>query len=345
LATQSRAANSGLTDFEIADLLEEQPYCFRFFQAVRLLEHISRNRQSIGKFVPPASEAVHFGVPATLAFPASEIQSITYAENQPAKMTVNFMGLTGPSGILPHYYTELVAARLVAGDRTLADFLDIFNHRLISLFYRAWAKYHFSLAYEQSDIDRFSRELLALIGLGTPGLQSRQDVLDDSFIYYTGLLMGHCRSATNLQQLIADYFDVNVEIEEFAGSWYALDSEMQTCMDESEADSNQLGFGVIAGDEIWHDESGIRIKLGPLSLDQYVAFLPGGEAHKRLQSLTRFFSGDELDFEIQLFLRRQQVPACELGAESPVNPRLGLLTWIKSAPFQHEADTVFRLQG
>ena len=126
----------------------------------------------------------------------------------------------------------MIAAREREGDRTLSDFLDIFNHRLISLFYRAWAKYRFSVGYEKADTDRFSLQLLALIGLGTLHLQNRQKFLDDSLIYYAGWLMPHSRSAASFKQIISDYFNVNLEIEEFAGSWYKLDTQIQTCLDE-----------------------------------------------------------------------------------------------------------------
>jgi type VI secretion system protein ImpH len=325
-------------------MLEEQSFSFSFFQAVRLLERMYPDRQPVGNFAQPSSEAVRFAVPATLQFPASEVQAITWRDDGPPQMTVNFFGLTGPSGVLPLYYTELIAGRLTEGDRALNDFLNIFNHRFISLFYRAWAKHHFSVAYEKAESDRFSMHLLGLIGLGTPGLQDRQNLPDDFFIYYAGLLARHPRSAVDLKQIIADYFDAPVEIEEFAGSWCKLDPAIQTCLGEEDSDSSRLGFGVIAGDEVWQDESTVKIKLGPLPLEQYLEFLPGGGAHEALRTLTRFFSGNELDFELELMLHRDAVPKCVLGAEGPEAPRLGWVTWVKSLPYEADAaHTTLRL--
>jgi type VI secretion system protein ImpH len=217
---------------------------------------------------------------------------------------------------------------------------------LISLFYRAWEKYRFTVRYEKQEAenDRLSLHLLALLGLGTPGLQRRQAIPDESFIYYAGLLMGHSRSATALKQVIADYFQVDVEIQEFTGSWYSLDSHLQTRLDEALDDSMRLGFGAIAGDQIWQDESTVRIKIGPVGLEQYLEFLPGGGAHRALQAWTRFFSGDELDFELQLVLKKEEVPKPELGAEGEAAPRLGWVTWMKSIPFGYDAaDTILRL--
>ena len=122
-----------------------------------------------------------------------------------------FMGLTGPLGVLPLAYTELVMERLRARDTTLRDFYDVFNHRMISLFYQAWEKYRFQIPYERGERDRFSHHVLALLGLGTPGLEDRQDVPDDSLLFYSGLLASHARSATGLRQLLEDYFGVAVE--------------------------------------------------------------------------------------------------------------------------------------
>src|SRR5204863_7315346 len=108
-------------------------------------------------------------------------------------------------------------------DHTLASFLDIFNHRMVSLFYQAWEKYRFTIAYERGERDRFSHHLLDLIGLGTPGLHERQAVPDDSLLFYSGLLSLHPRSATALRQILIDYFAVPVQIEQFVGCWQGLD--------------------------------------------------------------------------------------------------------------------------
>jgi type VI secretion system protein ImpH len=155
--------------------------------------------------------------------------------------------------------------------------------------------------------------------------------------------MGHSRSAAVLKQLIADYFDVEVEIQEFAGSWFRLDERMQTRLDEG-MDSGRLGFGAVVGDEVWQDESTVRIKIGPLGLDEYLEFTPGGAAYRALQAWTRFFSGDEVTFELQLVLKKDEAPGCVLGAEGAAAPRLGWVTWVKSRSFLHDAeDTILQL--
>jgi len=329
---------------EIWDELERQPYCFNFFQAVRLLERLMPQREPVGKFVNPSREVARFGAHPSVTFPPSQIHSITFPDRGPARMAVNFMGLTGPLGVLPHYYTELVIARVRAKDTAMRDFLDIFNHRIISLFFQAWQKYRFTVAYERGERDRFSHHVLDLIGLGTEGLQNRQSVADDSLIYYAGLLAQWPRSASALRQILADYFEVPVEIEQFAGGWFKLDRETQCCFEDGISISAQLGVGAVVGDEIWDQQSRVRVKLGPLTLDQYQDFLPNGTAYRPLCGLLGFFAGSEFDFEVQLVLRRDEVPSCELGVEGAATPQLGWVTWMKAAPFARDpGDTILQI--
>ncbi len=329
---------------EIWDALEREPFCFNFFQAVRLLERLMPDREPVGLFVNPAREVVHFGANSTFAFPPSQVHTLERVENGPARMTVNFMGLTGPSGVLPHYYNELVITRGRAKDHAIGDFFDIFNHRMISLFFQAWQKYRFTVAYERGQRDRFSHHMLDLLGLGTEGLQNRQNVADDSLIYYAGLLAQQPRSASALRQVLTDYFDVPVEIEQFAGGWFKLDRETQCCLQDQLSSSEQVGLGAVVGDEIWDQQSSVRVQLGPLTLTQYLDFLPNGTAYQPLLGLLGFFAETEFDFEVQLILKRDEVPPCELGAEDGPVPQLGWVTWMKSAPFPRDpGDTVLQI--
>ncbi|MGA2328677.1 MAG: type VI secretion system baseplate subunit TssG [Bryobacteraceae bacterium] len=342
------AAEGGRSDLTIAQRaleqqLTDEPYCFEFFQAVRLIERFT-HRTPVGLFANPRDEVARFGVHNTLIFPASEILSLTWREEGPPLMRVNFMGLTGPLGALPLYYTQLVSERIRARDTALCDFLDIFNHRIISLFYQAWEKYRFSLEYERGGRDPFSHHLLDFIGLGTDGLQDRQKVADQSLMYYAGLLGQQPRSAVALRQLLEDYFDVPVAVEQFAGAWYRLTPEMQCCLEREPSDSERVAVGAVVGDEIWDEQTRVRIVLGPLTLERYLDFLPNGTAFEPLRGLTRFFSGDQLDFEVQLVLKRGEVPACELGREDSEAPLLGWVSWAKSAPMPRDpGDAVLEL--
>ena len=343
MAAASGTENLALTRHSVEDRLFAEPYCFEFVQAVRLLRQFYPHRAGVGLFRDPQSEAVRFGVRPSLIFPASEVHELEERKAGPPLMRVNFMGTIGPLGVLPIYYTELVIQRQMARDRTLRDFLDIFHHRMISLFYRAWQKYRFIVAYEQREEDKFSQYLLDVIGMGTAGLQNRQNVNDHSLLFYAGFLAQQPRSAESLRLLLRDYFDVPVRVEQFLGAWYSLDLPSQCNLDEN-SDSELLGFGAVVGDEIWDPQSRVRVILGPLSLKRYLEFLPSGTAYQPLRTLVRFFGGDELDFETQLILRRNETPGCELGATGDGAPQLGWVSWSKThSMLQDPNQTILQL--
>ncbi|MGH7931828.1 MAG: type VI secretion system baseplate subunit TssG, partial [Candidatus Binataceae bacterium] len=215
------AAESRRTDPSLADLLFEEGYRFDFFQAVRLLELVYNDRKPVGRQAGPAEEVVRFRSHLTLSFPASAIQEIEPARDGdapiPARMTAAFMGLAGPLGVLPFHYTELLLERARRKDPSLRDFLDIFNHRIISLFYRAWEKYRFYIGYERTaasaqGYDNFSLHIFDLLGMGTGGLRGRLEFGDQALLYYGGLLAQHPRSAAAVGSVLHDYFGVPVEV-------------------------------------------------------------------------------------------------------------------------------------
>ena len=346
MGTESGTISSNLAASEVGEKLRREPFSFNFFQAVRLLERFFPERTSVGQFAHPNTEVARFAAHPSLAFPASQIQAMDWPDDKPVEMTVNFMGLTGPEGVLPNVYTTLLIERMRANDFSPRDFLDVFNHRIISLFYRAWRKYRFDVACEEGERDLFSRHLLSLLGLGTEGLRDRQAVSDDTLIYYAGLLAQRPRSAQALQQILADFFNVPVQIEQFAGGWYRLDPQTQCRLSEGNSESEELGFGAVVGDEVWNQQSKVRVVLGPLTLERYAEFLPGGRSWEPLQAWVRFFSNDEWDFEVKLILEREQVPACTLGAEGASGPQLGWVSWVKSVPFSRDPDdTVLALKA
>lgn len=324
--------------------LRQESVEFDFFQAVRLLNRLLADRTPVGRLSDPGTETVRFGAAPEFGFPPSQISSLEWPEGAQPRMDVNFMGLTGPQGVLPLYYSALLRERLRARDGSMRAFLDIFNHRAISLFYRAWEKHHFTVAYERNEKDSLSPHLMDLLGLGTPGLSSRQTVADEALLFRCGLLVAHARSAAAMRALLIDYFDVPVEIEQFVGRWHPIDKDTQCCFSETGADSERLGFGTVVGDEIWDQQSAVRIRLGPLTMEQYLGFLPDGAAYQPLRALVRFFAGNEFDFEVQLVLKKEEAPPCALGVESPTAPRLGWMTWARTAPLQRDPDdTVLKI--
>jgi len=340
MATQSRGTDPGLTQD-----LTQRGFRFDFFQAVRLLARVYPDRQPVGWSASPSKEVVRFRAHQSLAFPPSAIHQISQArdERRPAEMTVAFMGLTGPQGVLPRYYTELMLERLQAKDQTLRDFFDVFNHRMISLFFRAWEKHHCTAGFEQwllkgSD-DRFARCLFAVAGLGTTGLRDRLTIDERSVLRYVGLLGQRPRSADALERCLTDYFQVPVRVNQFIGAWLTLEQADWTTIGVT-GSNNILGRSALAGTKIWDQQAAFKIELGPLEFEQFDRLLPSGLAYPTLVQLTKLFAGPELDFDVQLRLRAEEVPPTRLRSTDTYAPRLGWTTWLKTKEFDHHADDV-----
>jgi type VI secretion system protein ImpH len=332
---------------------------FEFFQAVRLLARMFSQRRPVGSTAKPKDEFVRFGQLGnsadayesllSMTFPASAVHAIESVpdSDQPALMTVTFFGLTGTQGVLPLCYTEWMIARRAAKDRTLAAFFDLFNHRLTSLFYRAWEKHTPPVLYELAAVrkqrpDPFTQYLFDLIGMGTAGLRERMRVRDESLLRYAGLIAQRPLSAPSLRGILRDYFSAPVEIEQCVGDWYQLE-DADCCYLSSDSQRNQLGEAAFLSDEVWNQQSLFRIRLGPLSLKRFLEFLPDGAGMAKLVELTTFLVGQAMAFDVQVVLRAEDVPYARLSDEGEDAPRLGWIGWLKTAEFETAAgDAVFR---
>jgi type VI secretion system protein ImpH len=326
--------------------LRDAPTSFGFFQAVRLLSRLRPGRARVGGWADPKDEVVRFAVQPTLAFPPSELHALDLPDDgdrRAARMHVHFIGLTGAQGVLPLAYTEHVMVRTRARDTAFRDFLDLFHHRVVSLFYRAWEQARFAIAAEERREDRLHDHLRDLAGMGTPALRDRLPVPDASLAFYAGLLAGRTRPADGLSRLIGDYFGVHAEVVQFIGAWRRLDRGGQCALGDEGA-AGRLGWGVI-GDEAWDPQARVRLRLGPLTRSQYDAFQPGGEAYDALVGLCRLYADDQVEVEAQLVLARDEVPPVVLGARAGIAlgtaagaPTLGRGTWLAAHPMTRDPD-------
>ncbi len=321
-----------------AELLLTEGYRFDFFQAVRLLEKMYPARKPIGRHEDPAEEVARFRGHVSFAFPPSQIHEVigTIDSANQTEVFVAFMTLAGSVGILPDQYVSLLTdPRTRRAARPLADFLDIFNHRLISLFYRAWEKYRLTVAFERGEDDVFSQHLFCLIGMGTPGLQGRLAISDHILLYYAGLLSQKPRSAVALEGILEDYFEVHIQVTQFQGDWFLMNPENLTKLGPPGL-NNQLGVNAVLWERIWDPQARFRIKAGPLTYRQFEDLLPIGEGYRHLVELTRFFVGEEFNFEVQLSLRADEVPQCRLGGSE--GNRLGWSMWLKEKEFEKDTE-------
>ena len=327
-------------DSSVKDQLFERPQRFGFFQAIRLLRLI-RKKDVPSTSAPDASgdQLVRFRTRASLAFPASEIYDLQQPEAEEdggPMMTVNFMGLTGPMGVLPRPYTELLIERQIRfRDETAHRFFDIFNHRAIVLFERAWEKYRFYLAYEQGRSQSLARYLLDLIGMGLDGQRRRlgdqgSGLGEESLAYYGGILAQRPASAMGLMQVINDYFGISVRVEPCQGRWLAIPAHYQTSLSGS---NNKLGVDCALGDRAWDRQGKFRLRLGPLTQTQYRRLLPDGEDYPVLAKFVRWYAGVGLDFDLQLIMRKQDVSTVCLGKGS----HLGWIGWLNAGPLAQDS--------
>jgi type VI secretion system protein ImpH len=351
------ASNGGRTDPPIAEALFDRGYEFEFFQAARLLARLFPHRKPVGSTAKPEEEFARFitvtngdgldQARLSMAFPASAVHDIQHTPDSPdpARMTVAFMGLTGVQGVLPFLYTERLLARKAAKDNVLAAFFDLFNHRIVSLFYRAWQKHRPAVLYEIAATrgeqpDTFTQYLFDLIGMGTRALRGRLMIRDESLLLYAGLIAQRPHSAMALRGILLDYFSLPIEIDQYVGSWYELE-DSDRCYLSSEGKRNQLGEGAFLGAEIWDQQARFRIRVGPVSLERFKEFLPNTRSMAKLVELTRFIAGEAMVFDVQMFLRAQEVPYCRLEDDTLDAPRLGWMSWLKTGPFEADAgDTV-----
>jgi type VI secretion system protein ImpH len=330
-------------DLSVEQRLFSEPWRFEFFQAVRLLERLFTDRAPTGRHEHPRQEIARFRSHISLVFPASEIFALQPGKTDaagavsPAEVTVNFMGLAGPLGALPTHYAAMLAdPGLRTRSAAFREFLDLFNHRLISLFYRAWEKYRPAIAFERGDEDRFSFYLFCLVGMGTPGSRGRMKVDDHALLFYSGLLAQRPHAAVSLEGILRDYFGVPVHVRQFEGQWFPANPETLTRIGVTNGQNNRLGVDSILWEHVWDPQARFRVRLGPLTFQQFQDFLPTGEGYARLVELVRLYVGDEYDFDIQPVLRRDQIPPVALGLARTI--RLGWSMWLTTRAGERDAE-------
>lgn len=345
----------------VIDQLFEEPHAFEFFQAVQILERAARRAGDapgggrVGEDVPPKQEVVRFRAHQALVFPSAAVlgaepptQAMDGVPARPPALVVGFMGLTGPSGVLPQHYTELLIRSVRDKSFSIRDFFDLFNHRLISLFHRAWEKYRLPATYERQapGEDPVTACVMALVGLDTPRLRERLAVDDEAIAHFSGHYAHWPRSVAALEAVLSDFFARIVRIEQFRGRWaWLARDELSVLPNPSlpEGAFAQLGVSAVVGEKVWDVQGSFRVRMGPLSYQQFVTFMPGSRDLAQLVDLTRLFVGPTLSFDLQLTLARQDVPFLTLGGGDYV-PRLGWNTWLKHEEFRRDAsDAVFLL--
>jgi type VI secretion system protein ImpH len=341
IASPTKTADAKLTDTKMSDsnvaeiaafekLLQQQPYKFGFYQLLRRFECLYPQQPKIGTSLRPVNDVLRLVQEPTMAFSPATLSSFKIVrkgsdkESQPSKLAVNFFGLLGPNGPLPLHLTEYARDRLRNDDDpTFSEFLNIFNHRMLSLFYRSWASAQPTVNFDRPKEDRFSTYTGALFGLGMPSLCDRDEIPDRVKLHFAGRLSSQNRNVEGLVVMIRSFFNIPVEIEQFVGEWMQIPDDCYCYLGES-PETGSLGESIVIGDQVWECQQKFRLILGPLNIDEYERFLPGRESGKRLRAMLRNYVGDSMSWDVNLVLKKEKVIPVTLGE----NDLLGWNTWL-----------------
>ena len=302
-----------------------EPYKHDFFAALRAIEAHHPHLPRLGHAKRPADEPIRLGQHPSMAFAPAALSGVKY-NNQgvPPRLELAFFGLFGPNGALPLHLTDHARERILHhGDETTARFADVFHHRLGLLFYRAWSQSQPTASLDRGNEDRFAQFVGSFIGLGQATVQNRDEAPDHSKLFYAGHYARQTRNAEGLENILGGYLELPVRLESYVGHWMTLPETERTRLRAGRHASCQLGRGAVAGKQVFDRQHKFRVHIGPLDLPQFEALLPDKPAMHAVRALVRQYIGYELDWDVRLHLRKDQVPQTRPGRFG----RLGWTTW------------------
>ena len=306
--------------------LEASPHKHGFYNTLRWLDARTPMRERLGRNSSPKHEPVRLKQEPYMAFAPSTTSKVTRAEGRVPEITFLHYGLFGPNGPLPLHFTELARERLIHHrDPTLAAFADIFHHRLLSLFYRAWADTRITVSLDSPNED-FSRYLASLMHIGFPSLQRRDSIGDHAKLHFAGHFLRQTRNPEGLSNILSTYFGIPVKVQEFVVHWVEIDSKHQSQL----GGSQQLGKNSLLGRALRDAHSKFRLVLGPMSQEKYESFLPGQSNSQKILDWVRQYTGVELSWDAVLCLQHHDVQGIRLGQAKP----LGLASWLGTRTVQ-----------
>lgn len=301
--------------------LEAEPWRFDFYAVMRRLERSFPDRPRIGEVATRREEYVALGEPAFLDFPASSIAEADRDVQGRLRLLVKFLGLLGPQGALPLATTEESYHWQLTHDDAFPRFLDIFNHRFLQLFYRAWANSRPIAQHDRPDLDRFAAYVGSVIGLGSKPYADRDSVPDPEKLAHAGLIGAQAKSASRLRRFLAGLFKADVEIEQFVGMRLVFDPADRTRIGAAHC---TLGGDALLGASVYSVEDKFRVKIVARNLEQFERFLPNGDRCEPLADAVFFHLGDQFEWDVELALPVGEVKPVTLGRSG----HLGWTSWM-----------------
>ncbi len=320
--------------------LFEVPGRYWFFQAVRVLLRDNAVSPTAGERLAaspdgprmlPLDQIVRFRGGLGMAFPAAGLPTARAGdERQPPELSVAFFGVASPAsfGSLPTVYTQLAAAH-----PAVRDFLDIFNQRLIELFYRALERSEIT-ASAAGDAAAYEHVLGAILGLGFPALRNRLP-FERPLLRAAGIVARTPATAAGIVDLVGEVLGLSAEVVEGVPQWEPIEAD-QRCVLGGEG--RQLGASCAIGRRIRSSIGRLRVRIGPLNWSDFESCQPGGERFDELVLLIRSAVGPEFEFQIQLVLERDDVPPLVLGRSPGRETRIGRSAWLKRGELRRDPD-------
>jgi type VI secretion system protein ImpH len=302
------------------DEMKEEPWRFDFFSAMRWLERTHPQRPRIGDSSAWRDEYVRLGQDPYMDFPASNLTRVSN-DDQLLRIFVKFLGLLGPQGALPLSTTEESLGWMLSRDDAFPRFLDIFNHRFLQLFFRAWADSRPIAQHDRPKEDRFIAYIGSMIGIGTLPHQDLDSVADAAKMSFAGLIAPQTKSAARLKGFLGGLFDVKVEVDEFVGTWLAFEPSDRSRLGQA---NSELGTSLSLGASIFSVQDTIRIRIYTKDMAQYQRFLPTGDLCEPLADAVFFYIGDQLEWEAELAIPAGAVVPAQLGKVA----QLGWTSWM-----------------
>ncbi|MBT8401185.1 MAG: type VI secretion system baseplate subunit TssG [Rhodothermia bacterium] len=301
-------------------------HLFDFFRLVTVLERLSPDRPRPGQSFEFRAESIRFRPDPALVFPPADVKRVEWSgePTDPPTVVVRFFGLYGFDSPLPAFY-HADLARETKDTLALRDFLDIFNHRFYSFFYRAWKKYRPSLQIRSDGRGEQSIRFLSVGGLGTTGSLEASPVPVLRLAAFAGLLANRTRNADGLRRVIEGFMPgCNARIRQNLPRWVRI-TDRPSVGSAGFGDRIVLGENAMLGERVFDIAGKYQVILGPLGLEQFEACLPGRPGANKIRYLTRMYAPDFLDYDVILRLRTAEVPKPRLGDQ---RRKLGLNMWL-----------------
>ncbi|AFC86194.1 type VI secretion system baseplate subunit TssG [Frateuria aurantia] len=314
--------------------LAQTPYAFDLYHLLRWLDARGDHTVLLGRAARSKGELLRLGQEPSMAFAPSTLASVKprHGPGLP-KVSIFSFGLFGPNGPLPLHLTEFARDRQRNyGDDTLSAFADIFHHRLILLFYRAWADAQATASLDRPDTARFDRHVASLIHLGLPAQRHRDTVPDHVRYFFAGHQVRLSRNPEGLLQMLRGHLQIPVELAEYMPHWIGVTGGSRACLTSR---APALAGGALLGLAVRDVQSSFRLILGPLSWSQYRQFLPLAAGTRLVVDWVRHYLGVELQWDLLLRLAADEVPALRLGE---IEVALGWGSWLGRRLTSRSAD-------